>query len=314
MLTSLLHYYSVGKYESYVIVDTSDPWMDAIYRHRGKQYAPQPSPGGGGFIADTRIHLEFPKNGDWAELRERSPWDTVETPRHKLHGTAHFLVTRHSGTADRQELILTGRIVPYSPERGLPMEDRWPEPAGCAYDWSTYMNGDDQFLRSQHLAGPLPNDLVEIGRVCGARPTEAKPHSPLPVLLGFKTLHRFLEERGVKNYACAAIDEPGSRYASLYEGAGLRKVSQYEVPTVTGIRERMGSWESVSHVLRYWALHMNVPHTQLRILGGDFGEPAIPFGAHLNKRILSFVTPYLFYSPDCSWCPVDDQSRPLLTS
>jgi hypothetical protein len=299
-----LPYYKTGDYRSYVLTDPNDAAIEDIYLHRGRQYVPLRHGGAGGFIADTAINLVFPKDGDISELREQSPWDTAEAPGHKLRRTAHFLVTRLT-RSKTETIVVSGWIVPFDPNRGLPMEDRTTPMGGHYYDWRPYMKGDAPYIREHRLGQIFSSDLVEVGRLCGLR-MPSEDHSFLPVLLGFKTLTRFLEDIGVKNYVCAAIDCPRKRYATLYEGMGLRKIRQYEVPTIVGIEVQAGLWQPVMRTLPYFAMHVNVPHTYQRILNMEFGKAAVVGAAKLNKKILSFVVPHLFHPPTGSWQPDHD--------
>lgn len=299
-------YYQVDNYKSYVATDPADEIVQQIYAHRGRQYLPTDMGGAGSYIADTAINVCLPPSGNPLCLRETSDWDHLRVPSHKLRATAHFFVTRITN-GGAETINASGWIVPYTSEAGLPMENRRDEGGTGCYDWTPLFRGEDSYLRA-HGLGPLPStDIVEIGRLCAPK-LSGDTGSYLPVLLAFKTLHRFLEEIGVKNYVCAAIDVPGQRYASLYEGMGLRRVAQYEAPTVTGIEKWERHWRPVVRTLRYWALHMNVPHTQQRVRNGEFGQPEIPGAARLNRRLLSFVTPYLFDPPTGRWEPDHESS------
>lgn len=297
-------YYTLGEYQSFMLTDCDPAVLQAIARCRGHQYLPRDMGGAGGFIADTDINLVIPANNRLSDVKEQSPWDCARVPGHKLGNTAHFFVTKR-GDAREPAIVLSGWIVPYHRDYGVPMEGRRNSTGNAKpyYDWTSYMNGEDSYLSSRGMTSIPWASVVEIGRLCGPR-VGRQSRSYLPVFLAFKTLHRFLGELGIDNYLCAAIEERGKRYASLYEGMGLRKIRRYPASTVVGIERRGDGWRPVTRVLQYWAMHMNVPDTQDRIRNRCFGNPETPGAARLDRKALSFVTPYLFQDRADQWGPI----------
>ena len=296
---SVERYYQVNEYRSYVLVDHDYAILEEIFLHRGRKYLPTAMGGDDDFIADTAINLVFPADGSIKNLMEISPWDNSRSEGHKLDRTAHFYVTRRDDSG-KETIVFSGWIVPYHPVKGMPMEYRDGNGAARGYSWTQYMKKGDDYLHRVGIEPINSKDSVEVGRLCKSVNTGWR-NLMLPVFLGFRTAFKFLSEIGVDNYFCAAIDLPGKRYASLYEAGGMRKVQQYELETVAGIRLQDGGWSPTVRKLKYWAQHGNKPHTEARILEGDFGNPRISGAAMLSEKLLTFTAPYLFEGMPGDW-------------
>lgn len=312
-------YFRMGDMVSSIIVPDKpgDLVREGIYRHRGMKYIPKEYGGDGDWIADTRINLVFPKDGDLKKLKEVSEFDYQDVPGHKLEKTSYFVVER-LGSRGKKEIVVSGWLVPYSSQKGIPMENREGRkgPRDQGYDWSEYMKGNDEYLQKNDLGEINWNDAVEIGRFCKSLSCDGI-EGEIAVGLAFRTLHKFLDECGINNYFDAAMNERkfininGSstrrQYASLYERIGMRKVELYPCDTVVGIRknEKGDLWEPVLKPVTYFAQHVNVPHIEQRASSHDFGKKKVEKiqldgreifvnPANLNKRILQFVAPYTF--------------------
>jgi hypothetical protein len=263
------------------LAEPGSPEADEIYRFRGKLYTPKELGGEGSYIADTDIRLvgedlSSPAT-DFSELREFHPvYDQQKVPDHKLSKTAYFFVK------DGSDIVVSGWLVPYSPETGIPME--------LAYKWDGYFSGSDEYLTENGIGAIDTRNSIEIGRLCSTKKTGLGS-----IVMAFRTLHHFLNELGVDNYFDAAMDVDGRRLASFYETIGMRKVELYTCDTVTGAKQDDSVIKPVTSPIVYWAQHMNVPHTQKRAKNGDYDkQPSVRNGAALRKGMLKGVAPYLF--------------------
>lgn len=292
-------YFRADEFVSYIENDSKSSNAERIFLLRGLKYKPEELGGDGDFIADTGINL-FNSTDDLNDLREFDDFDIgYSVPGHKLGRTAYFYVEKHDSGYANSEIVLSGRIVPYSPEEGIPMENRknrineddFPK---NGFNWKDYMKGEDAYLIENNIGRIEPFDSVEIGRLC--RSDKIKGFDARKVVaLGFKTLHKFIDEIGVKNYFDAAMDKGKRRYATLYEGVGMRKIRKYSCETVVKIEKTENDWKPVSKPLTYWAQHMNIPHTQERIRREFLqNEPVLKNGAKLNRKLIMFIAPYLF--------------------
>ncbi len=292
-------YFRAGELVSYIETDSKSSNAERIFLNRGQKYKPEELGGDGDFIADTGISL-IDITDDLKDLREFDDFDTgYSVPGHRLERTAYFYVEKQGSGFASSEIVLSGRIVPYSPEEGIPMENRKNRinTENClenGFDWKDYMKGKDAYLIENNIGRIEPFDSVEIGRLCRSDRINGLDARKV-VALGFKTLHKFIDEIGVKNYFDAAMDEGKRRYATLYEGVGMRKIREYSCETVVKIEKTENNWKPVFKRLIYWAQHMNIPHTQERIKREFLqNEPILKNGAKLNRKLIMFIAPYLF--------------------
>ena len=250
-----------------------------IYRQRGRVYDPKTFIGRESYIADTDIRLVGSDLESSAErfddLHEYHPiWDDFEVEDHVLPKTAKVYI-RNNG-----DIVASGWLVPYSPEFGIPMENRHGEQG---YRWDGYLDGNDKYLQKHGIETIDSLKAIEIGRFSNI-------DGPYAFKLLIRTLYRFLKELGVEDYFDAAMDEPGRNYASLYEMIGNRKVEQYTADTVTEAKKDNGIIIPVKRSITYWSQHNNVRHTEERAKNNDFGNPE---GAKISRKMIQYISPEL---------------------
>jgi hypothetical protein len=247
-----------------------------IYRQRGLLYDPETYGGMKTYIADTDIRFVGPDLKSPAEtideLYEYHPvWDDLEVPDHALKRTAKILI-RNSGN-----VVASGWLVPYSPDKGIPMENRIGEQT---YSWDDYFHGKDEYLQEHGIELIDPMKAIEIGRFSNI-------DGPLAFKLMIRTVYRFLKDLGVDDYFDAAIDH----YATLYEFAGNRRVGEYYCDTVTSAEAKDGVITPKLSKLKYWSQHNHVPLSEEMARNGDIGNPG---DANINLNLIRFIAPELF--------------------